>query len=202
VAARKTNYITGDAAFAVDQDGIIHLWNPTAEKMFGFSADTALGQQCWKLLAGQDTNGNRYCCERCPLREMALKHESVHSLQLSLNTASNGQKKVNLSCLEVFDSPGNGLLLHICHTADEAPIYSDNSHTTSRPSVNSQRGPLTSRELEVLALLADGKATREIASMMCISYATVRNHVQHMLHKLHVHNRLEAVVIGQRLDLV
>jgi DNA-binding NarL/FixJ family response regulator len=50
--------------------------------------------------------------------------------------------------------------------------------------------------------LAEGKTTKEIASLMCISEATARNHIQHTLHKLHVHNRLEAVVLGQRLDLI
>ena len=202
MATQTTNYITGDAAFAVDQEGIIHLWNSAAEKMFGFPAKNVLGQQCWKLLSGQDTNNNRYCCERCPLREMALRHESVHSFPLLLNTASEGKKKINLSCLEVYDKPGNGLLLHICHSPDETQEYPQNNHSAPGPPESSRKGTLSSRELEVLALLAEGKATKEIASMMCISYATVRNHVQNTLHKLDVHNRLEAVVMGQRLNLV
>lgn len=208
MTTQKTNYVTGDAAFAVNMDGKIITWNSAAEKTFGYSAKTVLGQRCWRVLEGKDSYDNRYCCEHCPLREMAFQHESVHSLQLSLKTASGRRKKFNINCLSVFGSPGDELLLHICNSPDETPEYSEinhsatNNHSATRTSANSHRGALTNREQEALALLADGKTTREIATMMCISYATVRNHIQKTLYKLHVHNRLEAVVVGQRLNLV
>ena len=202
MAAQTTNYITGDAAFAVDRGGVIVLWNSAAEKIFGYPAGTALGQRCWKLLSGQDIYGNRYCCEHCPLREMALQHESVHGFQLLYRTASDGRKKFTVSCLLVFGSPGIGLLLHICNPPDEAPEHYENHRAANGHSANFQRGALTKRELEVLELLADGKTTQEIASGMCISPATARNHIQHTLYKLHVHNRLEAVITGQHLDLI
>ena len=35
-----------------------------------------------------------------------------------------------------------------------------------------------------------------------ISIPTVRNHVQHMLHRLKVHSRLEAVVVARQLNLI
>ena len=208
MATQTTNYVTGDAAFSVDRDGEIITWNSAAEKTFGYLAETAVGQRCWKMLEGKDSFGNRYCCERCPLREMALQHESVRSLELSLKTASDGRKKFNINCLSVFGGPGEELLLHRCNAIDETPEYSENNHfatnnhSATRTSANSQRGALTIREQAAMALLADAKTTREIASMMCISYATVRNHIQKTLFKLHVHNRLEAVVVGQRLNLV
>jgi DNA-binding CsgD family transcriptional regulator len=202
VATQKTNFVTGDAAFAVDMDGEIITWNSAAEKTFGYSAETALGQRCWQMLEGKDGYGNRYCCERCPLREMAFQHESVHSLQLSLKTASGKLELFNINCLSVFSGPGEELLLHICNPPEESPEYAENNHSATRPSANSHRGALTNREQETLTLLADGKTTREIASMMCISYPTVRNHIQKTLYKLHVHNRLEAVVTGQRLNIV
>jgi len=202
VATQTTNYVTGDAAFAVDRRGEVVSWNSAAEKTFGYPASTALGRRCWKLLSGKDNYGNRYCCERCPLREMALHHESVHSLQLSLKTASDRMEKFNINCLSVFSGPGEELLLHICNPPEETPEYAENNHSATSTSANSHRGALTNRQQETLALLAEGKTTREIASMMCISYPTVRNHIQKTLYKLHVHNRLEAVVIGQRLNIV
>ena len=52
---------------------------------------------------------------------------------------------------------------------------------------------LTSRELEVLRLLSRGGTTSRISSELSISRATVNNHVQRILSKLGVHNRLEAV---------
>jgi PAS domain S-box-containing protein len=202
VATRTTNYLTGDAAFAVDRRGVIVSWNPAAEELLGYSKAGAVGRHCWQLLSGKDLFGNRYCCERCPVREMALQHESVHGFEAFLNTASGGQKKFAINCIQVFGNNGDERLLHICRALDEAAEHPHEHDAAGRPSANFHRGALTTREHEVLNLLAEGKTTAEIASMMCISEATVRNHIQHTLYKLHVHNRLEAVVKGQQLDLV
>jgi DNA-binding CsgD family transcriptional regulator len=209
VVIGKKSYLTGDAAFAMDRRGVIVSWNSEAEKMFNRPASEAVGQRCWKLMSGKDMYGNRYCCKRCPLMQMASDHESVHRFPISFRTGSNGYKKLTLNSLTVFAGNGDGLLLHICNEPDENPEYSDNNHAIPsndhaqhRPSANNQRGALTNREHEVLELLADGKSTRKIASLMCISPATVRNHIQRTLYKLHVHTRLEAVVTAHHLDLV
>lgn len=53
--------------------------------------------------------------------------------------------------------------------------------------------PLTGRELEVLRLLARGLTNREIANVFQISESTVKNHVNHLLVKLEVADRTEAV---------
>lgn len=52
--------------------------------------------------------------------------------------------------------------------------------------------PLSAREREVLALLADGMTDREIAEALTISQRTVETHVSSLLHKLGVRNRSEA----------
>jgi DNA-binding NarL/FixJ family response regulator len=51
---------------------------------------------------------------------------------------------------------------------------------------------LSTRELEILALLAEGFANKEIASQLHISNATVRTHLMHIYEKLHVRCRTEA----------
>lgn len=50
---------------------------------------------------------------------------------------------------------------------------------------------LTSREVEVLRRVAKGLAYREIAEELYISHRTVQNHVQNVLKKLQLHNRVE-----------
>jgi DNA-binding NarL/FixJ family response regulator len=52
---------------------------------------------------------------------------------------------------------------------------------------------LTNRESEILALLSEGLANKEIASRVDISYDTVRAHLRHIYEKLHVRGRTEAV---------
>jgi DNA-binding NarL/FixJ family response regulator len=61
---------------------------------------------------------------------------------------------------------------------------------------------LSSRELEVLRLLSDGRANREIAALLVISESTVRNHISSILLKLQVENRVQAAVRAVRDHLV
>jgi DNA-binding NarL/FixJ family response regulator len=61
---------------------------------------------------------------------------------------------------------------------------------------------LTSREREILWLLAQGIATREMALRLHIASHTVRSHVQSILSKVGVHSRLEAVAFARRKGLI
>jgi LuxR family transcriptional regulator, maltose regulon positive regulatory protein len=61
---------------------------------------------------------------------------------------------------------------------------------------------LTSRELEVLAMLAAGRSNQGIASQLVISLDTVKKHVSHVLGKLGAANRTEAVARGRELGLI
>src|SRR5262249_54047936 len=67
-----------------------------------------------------------------------------------------------------------------------------------------ERGPalelprLTAREREILALLAEGKSSAEIACELVISARTVGTHVQHILGKLRVHSRAQAVALTRQ----
>jgi DNA-binding NarL/FixJ family response regulator len=61
---------------------------------------------------------------------------------------------------------------------------------------------LSSRELEVLGLMALGCADREIANRLFISVNTARKHVQNIVRKLGAHSKLEAVMIAVRGHIV
>lgn len=54
-------------------------------------------------------------------------------------------------------------------------------------------GLLTRRELEVVAMLAEGETNARIAQRLVVSEDTVKSHVKHILRKLGVHNRSQAV---------
>lgn len=55
---------------------------------------------------------------------------------------------------------------------------------------------LTSREMDVLELVAKSYNYQEIAEKLFVSPKTVRKHIENIYHKLHVHNKLDAVKIG------
>jgi len=64
-------------------------------------------------------------------------------------------------------------------------------------------GPtLTAREIEVLRLVAKGHSNREVGQQLFISENTVKNHVRNILEKLHLHNRMEAVVYAMKESLL
>jgi DNA-binding NarL/FixJ family response regulator len=57
-----------------------------------------------------------------------------------------------------------------------------------------ESGNLSSREQQILQLLAEGLLYKEIADKVGIGKETVRTHVRHVYEKLHVRTRTEAVV--------
>jgi DNA-binding NarL/FixJ family response regulator len=63
---------------------------------------------------------------------------------------------------------------------------------------NVERAGLTLREQEVLGLLTDGFQQGEIAERLVITQRTVGKHVEHILHKLGVHTRTQAVAVALR----
>lgn len=63
-------------------------------------------------------------------------------------------------------------------------------------------GNLTSRELEVLGLLSNGLSQSEIAQRLSITPKTVAAHIEHILPKLGVHSRAQAVAAAYRQQLI
>ena len=61
---------------------------------------------------------------------------------------------------------------------------------------------LTSRELEVLGMLAAGKSNQAIAGQLVVTLDTVKKHVSHILGKLGAANRTEAVNRARELSLI
>jgi DNA-binding NarL/FixJ family response regulator len=61
---------------------------------------------------------------------------------------------------------------------------------------------LTPREADVLRLVARGLGNQEIAEKLFVSEATVKTHVAHIFDKLHVDNRVQAVVVAYESRLV
>jgi DNA-binding NarL/FixJ family response regulator len=61
------------------------------------------------------------------------------------------------------------------------------------------RSSLTDREWEVLDLLCQDLSTAEVADRLVLSVETVRSHIKHVMRKLHVSSRRDAVALAQRM---
>jgi DNA-binding NarL/FixJ family response regulator len=71
------------------------------------------------------------------------------------------------------------------------------SHTSKTLQQGAEQ-PLTSRQEEILALLGEGRSDREISKILHLSEATVRSHIHHIIQRLGIENRVQAVAYANR----
>ena len=128
-----------------------------------------------------------------------MRGEPVHSTQMFFCNASGETTRVNMSTLVVRGRAGDEIVhLLECLSAREK----EQASVAPPSSKYNSNARLSARQLEVLKHLGSGKGTKEIAETLCISPSTVRHHVQDVLTRLKVHNRLEAVTLARRIGLI
>lgn len=196
-------FSTGEPAYAVDRRGTILAWNDAATAALGHLATRMVGRTCWECLRGEDVFGNAYCGRYCPHRAMAARHQPIRRCQLRLLTGSGERETFTISTLTLREPAGIDTLIHLVKPyTDDIRAPSVTPRGRGEPGMGPAFGVLSPRELEVLELLAEGRSTREIATLLSISVSTVRNHVDHLLAKLHCHSRLEAVAAARHLHIL
>lgn len=208
---------TSDSAFAVDSSGRIVAWNHAAETMFGLPASDAIGKACGEIIRGMDECGP-VCSTDCTVQQAVRRHHPVGNFDLQVETAS-GRQWCNVSVL-IADEASSTMpySIHIVRQIDvrkrlellvrdfvvtgtgmppeQATTLISSAHATARET------ELSDRERDVLKLLARGATTTTVAEQLHISRTTVNNHIQHILRKLDVHTRLEAIRRAEHAGLI
>jgi LuxR family maltose regulon positive regulatory protein len=119
---------------------------------------------------------------------VALLRHLVAGRRLEQPAAADTLPREYLACLlATFEQAG-------------APVFPPPRH--GAVAVPGLIDPLTARELEVLDLLAVGKPNQAIAAELVISLDTVKSHVAHIMAKLEVANRTQAVARARQLGLL
>jgi PAS domain S-box-containing protein len=208
---------TSDSAFAVDSDGRIVVWNQPCEKFFGLSSTEAVGKTCSSVIQGMDECGE-VCSRDCTIRQSVKHRYPVGNYDLQVNTPQ-GKKWCNISVL-IADNVDASLpySIHIVRETDvrkklEILVRDFIVQETHLPAeqafqlISTIRSPskeanLTTREIEVLRLLAKGESTAKVANQLHVSRTTINNHIQHILRKLDAHSRLEAIRRAERAGLI
>jgi len=206
----------GTPAFATDENGYITIWNKGAEKLLGYSASRVLGRSCHELLCGVDLFGNRFCNPKCAVNCMAERGVPVHHFEMNVR-AESGEMVATGFSIVVLKGPRarQYAMIHFMEKIDRQqaldtlinrmlnePHAPHVSQATMRAPASESQPQLTSREIQVLKLLAEGASTEDIATSLFISVPTTRNHVQNILRKLDVHSKLEAVSRAIRTHLL
>ncbi len=198
---------TSDGVFAVDRAQRIAFWNEAAQRILGFESDSVLGERCYEIVGGKDDSGCTLCGKRCTTFRASLRNELSPTQDVEADTRLGDRKWISVT---TFVLPSRyhelALLAHVFRDTNEAhQLRSRLEQILQGTAVKSDpyRPPapgngLTPREKEVLYLLASGRSTASICNRLDVQPTTIRTHVQHILDKLGVHSRLEAVACASQ----
>ncbi len=199
--------LSPDAIFVTDRHNAIVFWNEAARRVLGYHADDVIGRSCAELLKGCDNFGNRYCSENCPIKGIANRGDIIQHFDLKLVARDEHVVRAEIDVLQLRTTADEFLLLHMVrpHEAESRPAAVEGVppqlHAV-RESTDARVRKLTSRETEVLGMLAAGRSTPEIAERLHISVSTTRDHIQNILVKLELHSKAEAVAFAFQKNLI
>jgi len=206
-----------DGVFAIDRKQRIIYWDRGCEELFGYSSDWVLGRPCSDVMQGCHPISNKqFCSKDCCVAKLSREGESApKSFKIKINKENEKPVVFGVNVVLVpSECKKNWIVTHFLHREHSPGVlksfeYAQTNHTsvtqkTSYPALatNQPKQRLTNRESQVLLLLAEGIAAPDIAQRLTVSQTTVRNHIQHILSKLCVHSRSEAVAYAYRHELI
>ncbi len=209
---------SSDGVFATDADQRIVFWSESAEELLQRPAAEVLGKRCYQVIRGRDYENHPFCRSNCPTIRAVRRGTSVPNFDIACPRGDD-QFWLNVSIVPVpGSSRQEAVAIHMFRDVSgrrrserlaQATQAIVAQFITDGNEVEEQGGPypppdpsLTRRESEVLRLLAASLNTEEMAERLAVSRVTVRNHIQHLLVKLGVHSRLEAILTGSRYGLI
>jgi len=195
---------SSDAMVAIGPDLRIVAWNDAATKLFGYKAEDVLGRHCDEVLRWWDRCGNPVC-EGCSAVDPGPEDEIRETREVLGRTAAGTTVWLSASSIvPPLELRSQCRLVHLIREVGLPPelerlvVERLEGWSPARDHEPQELDVLTRREREVLALLADGLDGTAIAEQLFLSQLTVRNHIQHILNKLGVHSRAEAVAVALR----
>jgi len=205
---------TADAAFSVDEQGLIRSWNRAAEKLFGYPGQKVLDHPCSTLFQGRGPMGNTVCCEDCSVLECAHAKREVSNYDLEVLARGGQRLWVNVSILIFFDDrTKRRMVVHLARDVTSrkqkedlaAEVVGAARRLSALSNVSAPAppvSPLSQQEQRVLALLAEGKSPADITRLLRITSRTLRNHISNAGRKLGTRSRLETVIHASRRNLI
>ncbi len=206
---------TADGVFIVDASQRIVRWNKGAERILKYTEAEVLNQNCYHVIAGRAHPDKLWCHSNCKVQSCIAKCTPMENFDLLAHTNEGAPIWLNFTIV----SPADGSEQYTVHIMRDVTQERNASraieqflahlgvHGTAREILHDDKGipveanagpmeaplALSSRENEVLKLLAEGLSTKALAQRLNISHFTARNHIQNILVKLDLHSKAQAV---------
>lgn len=188
----------GGACWVSAPDGRLAWANAEAQRLLACDAPPGPGRPCFAAVHGTDEEGHDFCRPECRALLRARLHRPVEPFLMRLGGPRGTGAFYLVQVIPLRAADGGGPWLVHCganvdrlHRMEE---YLREVARRSRPAPARLPGRrLSPREAEILALLVHDQDPKRIAARLFLSYATVRNHIGHILAKLGVHSVAEAV---------
>jgi DNA-binding CsgD family transcriptional regulator len=176
----------------------------------GILAEEVEGERCFGVMLGEGEGGEPFCARGCPVMRLAKQGRPVPSFEMRIETRFAQKRWVSVSNLTVEteegcylvhflrDSQGTHDALEMARALIELSSQEDAPPATKRQDILA----LSSRQLEVLDLLSEGKSVKEMAGELYLAQATIRNHVRSLLQALGAHSQLEVVARARQMGLI
>jgi PAS domain S-box-containing protein len=207
---------TADAAYSVTVDGEIRSWNRAAERLFGHSAEAAIGRNVDDLLEARDSLGTDALAGglEAATRRWDGAGDGIANFDLEVRARTGERVWVNVSTI-VFDNRRTGVRLFV-RLARDVTRRRDREHLVEGMTDLARQlvalsdetlhlapvEALSDQERRILTLFARGRSSAAVSRELRISQQTLRNHLHHINRKLRTHSRLEAVTHAQRRGLI
>ena len=196
-----------DGVFAVDHGGRVVFWNWEAERIFGIDEGAALDRHCDDIVRGYEVSGGVLCQPDCRVLGCSRRGHAAETYDLVRTGTTGAQQWLNVSIVVLRGRRRSSTItVHLVRDVTGSRRVEERAAgvlaALRTPDTDEALPPITRREAEVLRLLACGASNKTIADTLGISPTTVRNHVEHLLAKLGVHSKLEAVVYAARSGLI
>ncbi len=149
---------------------------------------------------------------------LAVKASALQALNKTLEALTVLSQALSLGeagrFVRTFADEGNAignLIISLCQSFDDGAYackLAEVCNANSLPVITHVKHddyplqPLSSRELEVLKLLAEGQSNQEIAENLVIALSTVKTHINNIYAKLQVQGRVQAAAIARKIDLI
>jgi DNA-binding CsgD family transcriptional regulator len=182
-------------------DGNVAYVNDRAQALLDKPASECVGRPCHEVVRGRRPSGAPFCDSKCAVRRLARTGREIEPYPLRLPRSGKRDDLIRVVVI-VAHPPDRSPASYVHCVVDDARhvrfkrylerVVARSPHAGA-DDLSLDTFHLTHREREILRLLANDETLHGIAHRLNLSYATVRNHVQHVLNKLGVHSILEAV---------